>query len=579
MIDPYKMVLVNVVASSVLLLGILFYRNIYPKRKINYFVLLLLISTLPIISIFRKGVYESGDFSLHLYRTISFYNALLEGHFLPSWAAELNAGYGYPLFIFNYPLPYYVISLFHFLGFSYVASMKLFLSSNFILSGLFMYLWTKDIFKNSFAAFTAVIFYQFAPYHLIDLHFKITIGEIVTFTLLPLTFYFVNRSLTKKAANYIFLAGIFFSFLIMSHVVIALFSALLILIYSITLENGKNLTRKFFVSLSSLALGSILSLHVWLTPFFLSQYTILQKIQLTSIDSRPLWQLLFSPWRLGLLFQGPKGEISHLIGYMHLFVVIVLFILLVAKKIPDKSINHIRFWLVSFIVLIFLITPLSNFLWKIIPFIGITGNHRLLILVVFSASVLAGYLCLLYLKKKKLIYLLIGIAVFSTILNWGNRRVIPEINDTVLFAQVWKSTSKGEGHFYANSKWRDIKDPWFSQRPKNYIEIAKGQGEIKNLKRSSINHAYIAYAKTPLSLKENTLYFPGWQVKVNNKIVPIDYQKTGLIKFSIPKGLSFIEVSYKDVPIYRAMKNISVGGFLLVSGYLLRSRFKRTFRR
>src|SRR3990167_11280779 len=114
------MVVVNIISSLLLFGGVLIYRYIYPKKKINLFFLLILISILPIISIFRIGTYESGDFNIHIYRIMSFYDSLKEGILIPSWAAELNATYGNPLFIFNYSLPYYLISLFHFLGISFI---------------------------------------------------------------------------------------------------------------------------------------------------------------------------------------------------------------------------------------------------------------------------------------------------------------------------------------------------------------------------------------------------------------------------------------------------------------------------
>ena len=166
------MVYVNIIASLVLLAGVLFYRFIYPKKKINLFVLLLLISILPIISILRMGAYESGDFDIHIYRTMAFYNSLSEGHLTPSWAENLNATYGYPLFIFNYTLPYYILCLFHFIGFTYIGSMKLFLGLTLFLSGIFMYFMAKEHFKDDLAAFTSAIFYIFVPYHLIATHFK-----------------------------------------------------------------------------------------------------------------------------------------------------------------------------------------------------------------------------------------------------------------------------------------------------------------------------------------------------------------------------------------------------------------------
>ena len=112
MLDPYRMVIVNLVASAVLLIGLIAYRYVYPRKKINLFAVLLLISLLPIISLLRKGAYESGDFNFNIYKSMSLLTALKDGQLLPGWAGELNSVYGYPLFIFTYPLPYYTILLF-----------------------------------------------------------------------------------------------------------------------------------------------------------------------------------------------------------------------------------------------------------------------------------------------------------------------------------------------------------------------------------------------------------------------------------------------------------------------------------
>src|SRR3989344_6658230 len=195
MIDPYRMVFVNGIASLLVLTGVIIYRYVYPKRKINLFILLLIISILPIISIFRVGTYESGDFNIHIRRSMEFYRLLSQGDIMPSWAGDLNATYGYPLFIFNYILPYYLISFFHLIGFSFMYSLKIFLALSFIFSGIFMYLFSKQIFKNNLATFTSSVFYLLTPYHLISTHFKITIGEILAYALIPLVFYFINKFL------------------------------------------------------------------------------------------------------------------------------------------------------------------------------------------------------------------------------------------------------------------------------------------------------------------------------------------------------------------------------------------------
>lgn len=561
------MVFVSIFSSIILCGGILFYKYIYPKKRINLFILLLLISVLPIMSIFRPGVYESGDFIIHIYRSVEFYRSLIEGHLLPSWAGGLNATYGYPLFIFNYPLPYYVISFFHLLGFSFIISMKLFLAANFLFSGIFMYLFARGLFKNNTAAFVTAIFYQFVPYHLIDLHFKIAIGEIMIFTFLPLMFYFSQKLWEEKNGVWLVLTSLSVWLLILSHVSVAFFAMILLFSYAVFLSINLKRKQILLSTLAAFILGCLSSIYIWLTPFFLTKYTILQKMKVNdSTYFLHVWELFFSPWRMGLLFQGHKGEISSLLGYSQIFVVIMIIVLLLRKKILGKYKNTLIFWLIVFFILIFFITQYSKLLWEIVPFLNTTGGaQRLLILTSFVSSILAGYLSLHILKKRILLILLIVFTICSTILNWGHRRLITTIDDRQLINNAWKEKE----HFYANSKWRDIKNPWFLVLPKNHLVISGGNGEIKELQRISTTHTYIVFAKNDLALKENTLYFPGWQIFDNGKSISAQPDNEGIIQFHLAKGLHVVETKYDDLVIYKLLKIISIFVYISIFTFLL----------
>lgn len=568
MLDPYRMIVINIIFSSAIILGILFFKILYPKRSINLFFLLILISFLPLISIFRQGVYESGDFNIHIYRAMEFYNSLTEGNFMPSWAGNLNATYGYPLFIFNYPLPYYLLTFFHFLGFTFITSMKLLLSLTLITSGIFMYLFSRNLFKNNLAAFTSAIFYIFAPYHLIDLHFKVVIGELLSFTLLPIIFFYLNRLHSKPSFLLLLTTGISFAALIMTHVVIGLFAGILILIYIILKTvRDKKITSLLFVFFAFFIAG-IMSIYTWLTPFFMSKYTFIQLIGLPTVHFPTITELLYSPWKMGFLFQGPKGEISNLIGYTQILTLFIISISILMKKIPKLILSDIKFWLICCFAIIFFITPYSKLVWEIVPFIKAAGSHRLLLLLAFSISILAGYLAIYFRNKKIIIYLLIILTIGSTILNWGQRRMIQDIDDNFLKSNIWKSTSEGEGHFYANTKWVDIKNPWFSKLPKSHLEIVSGTGEIKNILRTSTHHKYVIYAKNPLKIHENTLYFPGWKGFVNDKEILLSPSSKGIIQASISKGNSKFEIVYQDIFIYKLLKAISalsiIGAFIFL---------------
>ncbi len=91
-----------------------------------------------------------------------------------------------------------------------------------ILSGIFMYLLSNKVFKNNLAAFTSSIFYLFTPYHLISLHFKVTIGEILVFTLIPLLFLSLINLKEKKTFFYVLCSGLIFGLVFLSHIYLAI---------------------------------------------------------------------------------------------------------------------------------------------------------------------------------------------------------------------------------------------------------------------------------------------------------------------------------------------------------------------
>ena len=570
MLDPYRMVVINLIASVLVLAGTLFYKFIYPRKKINLFVLLIIISILPIISIFRTGTYESGDFNIHVRRAMEFYSLLSQGNIMPTWAADLNATYGYPLFAFNYTLPYYIISLFHLLGFSFIASLKLFLASAFVLSGIFMYLFSKNFFKNSLAAFCTSIFYLFTPYHLISLHFKITIGEILAYTFIPLALCFTSKFLGDKKIINLLLSGLFLGMVMLSHIFIGIFLLPVISLYVI-FEN-KSFFKGALYSLGIILVSLLTSMYQWAAPLIYRPYMFTTAYPTDPIKNfyfPNIIDLLYSPWRFGLLFQGPKGELSFLLGYAQLLVFILAVVLILKKRISKKHKKMLIMWTLLFSLNIFLITPYSIFIWKYLPIINQAGSQRLLIIAAIYTSLFAGYVSLNLKKKEFVIYVLVILAIGTTILNWGQRRVIPTINDNILRQNLSLGTTWGDTHFYAIPKWVNPKQLWFSKIPDSHLEILDGEATIENLNRTSINHLYLVNAKKPTILKENTLYFPGWSATANGKPVNLIPDKNGVINLFLPKGNYILAFRFEDLPLFYLSKIVSLISSVLILLYCL----------
>lgn len=561
------MTIINLIAISILLIGILVYRNLNPQKKINFTFILLLLLTIPVLSTFRIGSYESGDFNLHLYRTVDFITSLKEGNLMPSWAGTLNNTYGYPLFIFNYVLPYYILSLFYFLGFGLITSMKLFLAINFFISGLFMYLLGVKMFNNKLAGFSSAVLYQFAPYHLVNQYFKIPIGEILAFTLLPLIFYYSLKILKKNSLFNALAMSIVLSMLILSHALISFVSILLLISYalisSIVLKNFKLIFLFFLAVIVALLSTS----YMWLGPILLSKFTITTKMSFEDINTGlRMNELLFSPYFFGFLYQGPFGQISSPIGYTSIIVFFLLshFVLFSKNELKGK-INTI-FWTLAFVVFIFLSSTYSEFLWGNSSFLS-TASSRMMLLVTFTGAILAGNLAILLKEKKFVIYILLVFTIINSMLNWSHRSMV-NIDDDFIISGVRGSTNVVEGHWYANSKWREVDNMWFQNLPVGPIEEREGL-HVSPVFRNSTKHSYLVSSREDIDLVENTLYFPGWSAFVDGKKINLQPDTEGRNNIYLKKGIHFLEFSYQDVFHLRLLKIISMVMLLSTIMYII----------
>src|SRR5947207_1977926 len=145
MTDPYRIVLVSFLSFFIFCLLFLIYIKKVKKTKgqVKYLPLLLIISLLPLVSMLRNGTYESGSLSEYVKFSFSFFESLKDGNIIPRWDAYRCGGYGCPQFEYMYILPYYIVSFFHFLGLSFIVSLKLLLSLSYIFSGIGIYLFVK----------------------------------------------------------------------------------------------------------------------------------------------------------------------------------------------------------------------------------------------------------------------------------------------------------------------------------------------------------------------------------------------------------------------------------------------------
>lgn len=517
----------------------------FPKKKIHPLLLLLLFSLLPILSIFRTGVYQSGDLTLHTTWLMNFFRSLSEGNIFPQWAADRVGGLGYPVFIFQYQIPYYLGSFFHVLGFSFITSAKMVYASAYLLSAITMYLWTKTEFGTK-PAVVATFLYQFAPYYLVQMHFVNSFGETLAFAVLPLAFFGIKKYLSTLRYRWFVVAAISFALTILTHQTVGLTSSVFLAGYVVILcRQNKRSIKHTIAGLSALLSGVLLATYYWLPVLQLNKY--IQQASNHSVYFAPLQAFFFTPWKFGLLFQGSFGEVGWILGYPQWIVVALFIFLLLKKKIaaPDRPLAW--FFFLSFCLVFLMMQSFTQPLWSLPLINNFRLSTRLLLIAAFFVSALTA-ITVRNTSFSRFWVAICVLAVGTTILNWGSRAMLPAIDDQYLLENEFVNyVDPSLLPIWFQSTWQE--QSRITQVYPEHVEILSGEGSVQELSRTTTKHRYQVSAQTPLAIRENTLYFPGWKVMVNGQPVDIAYQEAdlpGAIHFSLPTGESTIEVRFAN---------------------------------
>jgi hypothetical protein len=290
-----------------------------------------------------------------------------------------------------------------------------------------------------------------------------------------------------------------------------------------------------------------------------SQYT-LQAQSVISVLHYPLIDFFVSSWRYGLLYQGPHGELSPALGYVHWIIIIIASFMLFQKKLINFGIL-----MLSLFFLYFLSAQSFSPTWTLLPILHkIQFSYRFLGILVFISAAL-GALFSQHMKTFH-VYILIGVLFITTFINWGNRKVIPypPHSDFIAFAPY--ITEKGEGFDPAIPKWVDPKHPWKTVVPAQHLEAIDGRFTIIREKRGYTEHKYRLNAPETTKVIDNTYYFPGWHVFVDGKETAITPDQ-GLITFIVPSGTQAIDVRFSPTPIRQFSSAISLLTLSLVAFY------------
>ena len=539
-------------------------------KKINIILIIfvLLLSTFAIKALFTPGFFTSHDGILHIARQHYYIQAVLDGQFPPRWAGGAYNNFGYPLFIFSYRLPYFFGSIFYFLGTTVVDSVKITFIAGFLLSGITMYLLLNSYY-GKIPAFIGAIIYQFAPYRFLNIFVRAALAESFVFVFLPLIFLAIYK-LSKEDKigwNWIILGSISLAAIILSNLTVLLVFVPCIISNILYLNYKKLLKRTVIRNYSYMFLLGIALSSYYLVPAVVERswinYSNIININFIKDSFLSLRQLIYSRWGYGWM-RASEGAMSFQLGIAQWTVVITSILLLFWKGVTKGKNRFISsdfiYWLVIFSFSIFMMLKISFPVWNSLKTLwNIQFVWRFLSLAIFSVAFLAALIAK-NIKQKDVKW---SFVVIITILCLYANRNHWRINQ----AQAW-SLEKYLQVAGSTASYDEFRPIWVD---KNISSIKKPKVELSSITSNiTVNQNlsnrldFVINVDRPDLVKINMLYYPGWNLSVNNKIIELKPSAEGLIEIPVSSGRNNFILSFSETPLRLVSDFISLFALLLI---------------
>ncbi len=538
------------------------------------FLLIIVLSFFTVKPLLQNGFFTVHD-NVQVERVYEMGQALKDGQFPVRMVKNLGYGYGYPIFNFYAPLPYYFGGALNAVGIDAVVATKAMFLLGILMAGIFMYLLAYE-FWGLWGAFLSSVLYLYSPFHALDIYVRGAVGEFWAFAFLPLVFLGMYKIFKSNGSSGVIIGVIGLTGVILSHNLTAfMLIPFLILYFFILLLYSKQ--KKFLIlNFCFLLLTSLLlSAFYWLPALTEMKFSNVMTQIGGGADFHQHFIFLSQIWDFPWGFGGSAGlqsGISYKIGKLNI-ILWVLGMIFFLKKYQENKLKPI-YWLsfVGFLMSVYLTTDYSVWVWDLINQMSfIQYPWRFLIFSVFFSALISGAIVTVFNKDKisKIISLLFIFAV--------------------IFYQSKYFASQdyiADGSFYTDTNhlnWQasKISDEYL---PNGFQAPEKESKIIKILNADTLTKSLFAVNRTvnksnlktyrtisdsPALLTLAIAHFPGWVYFVDDNQIKQSEQQ--LASFTIPKGNHIITAKFTNTPV-RSIANLLTLLGIIFAGVILRKR-------
>ena len=462
-------------------------------------------------------------------RVVAMGRALRNGQFPVRWVSDLGYGYGYPLYNFYGPLPYYIGGLLYSLGIHGLIATKLVMMLGIVLAAVTMYILSAR-FYGATGAIVSSMLYVYAPYHAVDAYVRGAVGETWVFVFLPLLvlgFLLSSQRTHQKTAVLVGALGL--SGVILSHTVLGYVTALgvtvgVVFYWIVRLARGDRDKLAFLSQGAIVAVGLSLSAFFWLPAMAeMHETNVINQIGPTARFSDHfvcISQLWNSAWGFGGSASGCTDGMSFRLGKLHIVLAVLAVVLLFIRRPVGLSRRYIVVAIGISLCAILLMLPVSGPLWQLLPrFSFIQYPWRFLVFAVFGLSMLSASL-VQWISSRALRWFVVFGFMVLTVFHYGKLfspqylyAIGPdtlETNEELRWRVSKISDEYLPGSFTRPSSINDL--------PKTLIEGDYDVNEGTDIDTETYVRSYVVSSKRQ-EVALNRAYFPGWRYYVNGSEV------------------------------------------------------------
>lgn len=522
----------------------------------------------------RTSLPQGTDAELHVFRLAELSRLVLDGSFYPRWAPNFYYGFGYPIFNYYAPLTYYLALPVTWL-FDPVVGVKVMFIAGLLGAAVGMYGFVRDNWGRP-AGYVAAAVFVYAPYlQYIDPHARGVMPETFSFAVFALTLWAFDRLRRSGSASSWLAVTVGLAATVLTHNLMAMvFGGLLFgwFVWQIISWQADDGLRGRFgrYGLLAFVLGVGMAAFFWL-PLVLER----DAVNLSSLvgagshyDFRNHFLTvsdLLQPSRI--LDWGASEPLYHFnLGVAQWVLGSVGVVLWFGRKVHHW--RHTAFFVIALFVLLFLMLPLSSWLWQTVPMLPfLQFPWRLLgaaaaILAILSGVATDALLTQSWLSERLKIWIapaFVGVTLLialplSQVRPWqafGGTEPVDGLH--LELAGRWLGTTstadfvpatvevvpREEPHVLAGYFWNDgvIDHLNIFTIP----EEATVESEIVSL----LHTRFAVDSPVPFALRLYIFAFPGWETLIDGE--PVEYElgtPEGFIVVPVEAGQHVVDVRF-----------------------------------